>query len=79
MNREEIISQLKEGVQDFSYTKADGFIRTATGTLDLAILPKLEGNVKSSSENKKNTNICYFDMDLNAWRSFSLDSFGGFQ
>ena len=56
----------------FSYEKKDGTMRDALGTLNFDLIPE-EFRPKDSSEGdyKESTNIRYFDIDKQGWRSIS--------
>ena len=60
--------RLRETVVDFSFIKTDGSIRKAKGTINL-------GSIPTEKHPKGNTNSClsnipYFDLGANGWRSF---------
>lgn len=59
---------MKAGAVEFTYEKSDGTQRPAKGTID----PTLFSYRKKSSGRKKNPlQVPYFDLEKNAWRSFS--------
>lgn len=80
MNKTQIVEGLQNGIQTFSYVKANGEVRKACGTLDLAEMPALDGNIKTAASAKRSNDsvVNYFDMGVNSWRSFNVDNFGGF-
>jgi len=55
----------------FSYLKKDGTFRKAIGTLNENLIPE-EKRPKNSSKNN-GSNLKYFDLDKNDWRSISKD------
>lgn len=58
--------EMKSRNVKFSFTKIDGSIREAEGTL------KLIAPVNASRQNRKHNDsiLCYYDTVKNAWRSF---------
>ena len=68
------MNELKEVLQMerawFEYTKKDGTIRKAYGTLQYAFIPE---NLHPKDPYKKYVNFRYFDLEKNAWRSISSD------
>lgn len=60
---------MRKGIQNFTYRKVNGEIRTAWGTLSEAIL----GAFNTDSGRKPNpTLMTYYDTEKRAWRSFKL-------
>ena len=55
----------------FTYFKKDGSSRTALGTLNEDLIPE-DKRPKDSSVNV-GTNLKYFDVEKNGWRSLSYD------
>ena len=84
MNKETIEnlkSQMRNGVVEFSYTKKDGSTRVAKGTLNFGIMGE-ENQPKNGVGFPKNgvgydsdTTTRYFDINSNGWRSFKNDNF----
>ena len=74
---EYIKEQLKNGVCEFKYRKKDGSERTARGTRKVDVL-KENGVEPSGRGVEKAGVIAYYDVDVDGWRSFKLDSFLGF-
>lgn len=84
MNKETIEnlkSQMRNGVVEFSYTKKDGSTRVAKGTLNFDIMGE-ENQPKNGVGLPKNgvgydsdTTTRYFDINSNGWRSFKNDNF----
>lgn len=75
LNRDSILEQLREGIVNLSFTKIkDGAVRNMTATLRTDMIPedkmpktgKMEGNGESA--------VRCFDLDLNEWRSFRVDT-----
>ena len=67
-------SEMRKGVVEFSYTKKDGSIRIAKGTLNFEIMGE-ENTPKSGVEYDTETTTRYFDVDSEGWRSFKNDNF----
>jgi hypothetical protein len=63
----------------FSYLKKDGSVRNALGTINQKLIPlefrfsKDELNPNFLIENELSTNVKYFDLEKNGWRSISYD------
>ena len=84
MNKETIEnlkSQMRNRVVEFSYTKKDGSTRVAKGTLNFDIMGE-ENQPKNGVGFPKNgvgydsdTTTRYFDINSNGWRSFKNDNF----
>jgi len=63
-------NSLKEWVSVFYYKKKDGSIRRALGTLDTALF-----EYEAKGSNKENySSICYYDLEANGFRSFSIEN-----
>lgn len=59
---------LKKGIVKFMYTKLDGTVRTAWGTLKEGLIPETKG-----TERKKNESlITYYDNEKQAYRSLKI-------
>lgn len=59
---------LKRGIVKFLYTKLDGTVRTAWGTLKEGLIPQTKG-----TERKKNESlITYYDNEKASFRSFKV-------
>lgn len=59
-----LLKKLREGPVSFTYQKADGRVRRATGTLKGAS-EKVKGTGK-----KNYKTVCYFDLEAGEFRSF---------
>ncbi|MFW6281289.1 MAG: SH3 beta-barrel fold-containing protein [bacterium] len=70
------ISELREKLQKeevkFTFTKKSGELREALGTLNYNKIP--EDKKPSEDSNDKRTNLIYFDLDKNDWRSLPKDA-----
>lgn len=64
---EELVSRMKEAIVKFYFTKVDGSMREAYGTLREDLLPELKGG-RSTPAN--DTVQVYFDTEKESWRSF---------
>lgn len=70
-----IVSQLLEGQVTFKYTKSDGSVREATGTLNETLIP-----ADKRAANPTNTEMAtlnYFDLGVGEWRAFRKASLIG--
>lgn len=77
MNRDEILNTLRENTVALSFTKVkDGEVRNMTATLEQGKIP-VEKMPKSGSVDQTvggESTVRVFDLDLNEWRSFRIDS-----
>lgn len=79
ITKEEFEGNLKTSVVDFKFTKKDGTVRTAKGTLLPQFLPPLpESNTDTEPKRQKAAPnpdlVTYWDLEAVAWRSFSFAS-----
>jgi len=73
MNLEHILlTKLRDGIVLVKFTKADGTERILKGTLSESLLPRPEPSSKPRLETPGVIRV--FDLDLEEWRSFRLDS-----
>lgn len=56
-----------------TFTKADGSERVMICTLDMNLIPK-DNHPKNYKESTNRDNIKVFDLEINQWRSFRVDS-----
>lgn len=78
MEKKEVnISKFKKALHDgkvkFSYTKKDGSIRDAVGTLNIDVMGK-ENEPKGTGYEIMDSNIRYYDLNSEGWRSFIVDN-----
>ena len=74
---EEFNQMLHEGIVDFQFTKKDGSVRNAKGTLLAEHLPAPKAD-SDAKPRKQNENILvYFDIEKGSFRSFVKSSFVG--
>ena len=69
----ELKAKMREGEVKFKYTKKNGEIREALGTLNSDVYGKKNeptGNGYKAPENQ----IRYYDLNSNGWRSFLIDN-----
>lgn len=71
---ENLKSQMRTGVVEFSYNKKDGSTRVAKGTLNFDIMGE-ENQPKNGIDYNSDTTTRYFDINSNGWRSFKNDNF----
>ena len=71
---ENLKSQMRNGVVEFSYTKKDGSTRIAKGTLNFDVMGE-ENLPKNGVSYDSETTTRYFDVNSNGWRSFKNDNF----
>ena len=69
---EQLKDLLKAGKVRFEYTKVNGDIREAVGTLNGELIP--DKFAENSNPVHKITNLRYFDLDKQSWRSISKDT-----
>ena len=72
--REQLVEQLHRGVCHITFTKVDGEQRHMTCTLSssIAAMPQ---ELKEQSNRAKNPDvIAVWDLDVNSWRSFRVES-----
>ena len=75
---EEFSKMLREGIVDFQFTKKDGTLRNAKGTLLAEYLPPQNADSDAKPARKQNENVLvYFDMEKGSFRSFVKSSFVG--
>jgi len=66
---------LTKGIVNFRYTKSDGSLRQARGTLRMDVIPE-DKRPKGTATHKPNyKNMAYYDLDREAWRSFDINQF----
>lgn len=61
-------SDMKKGIVKFMYTKLDGTIRTAWGTLKSSLMPETSGTGRKPNE----TILTYFDTEKESYRSCKI-------
>lgn len=77
MTYEEIVNTLREGVVNLSFTKVkDGGVREMKATLVSDMIPadKMPKTDANANTEKNQIAVRVFDLDLNDWRSFRVDS-----
>jgi hypothetical protein len=65
-----IVTALNEGTVSFSYRKADGSTRKATGTTKADLIPESD-RASSNANTDTSEQVRYYDIDSKGWRSFS--------
>lgn len=64
-------SAMKRGIVKFLYTKLDGTVRTAWGTLKSDLIPASAG----TDRKKNDTVMVYFDQEKESYRCFKIANF----
>ena len=64
---------LREGKVEFKYTKKNGEERKAIGTLNAQVMGE-ENSPKGTGYEITDTNIRYYDLNSEGWRSFVVDN-----
>jgi hypothetical protein len=72
--REWLGGMLKHGPAKVTFTKTDGTERVMNCTLEADKLPKVEIKEGATPRKESNTSLRVFDLDKNAWRSFTIKS-----
>ena len=73
VNINEFKKALRNGVVEFKYTKKNGEIRTAKGTLNIDIMGE-DNAPKGTGYDIVDTNIRYYDLNSEGWRSFITEN-----
>ena len=71
LTRDEILSQLQEGMREIMFTKKDGTIRHMKCTLNPMLAPKI---LEAKTQKNNPDIIPVWDLEKMQWRSFRLDS-----
>lgn len=71
--RDEVVKLLKESVCTVKFTKKDGSLRIMKATLKEDIVKPLTSATTSTRRSNPNQ-ICVVDTEIDAWRSFNLDT-----
>lgn len=76
MNRKWFEELLTDQVVTVSFTKKDGTERSMRCTLMPEWLPvkNLPESTETTQRAKSETSVAVYDLELNAWRAFSIDS-----
>ena len=77
MTYEQIVNALRLGVVNLSFTKVkDGAVREMKATLVSDMIPedKMPKTDANANTEKNQLAVRVFDLDLNDWRSFRVDS-----
>jgi hypothetical protein len=73
--RENIVSELKQGIYEVTFTKVDGTIRTMPCTLKEDLLPKVEITEEQKVPRKINVEtLRVYVTDIDEWRSFRIEN-----
>lgn len=66
---------MEEGIVEFSFMKANGDIRIAHGTTSMKIIPISKLCERLGEDLNEMVNTSFYDVDKQAWRSFSNRNF----
>ena len=78
VNINEFKKALHKGVIEFKYKKKNGEIREAKGTLNTEVMGE-ENTPKGTGYEIADSNIRYYDLNSEGWRSFVVENFIGFE
>ena len=73
VNINEFKKALHNGIVEFKYTKKNGEIRNAKGTLNIEVMGE-ENTPKGTGYEITDSNIRYYDLNSEGWRSFIVDN-----
>jgi len=73
VNINEFKKALRNGKVEFKYTKKNGEERTAIGTLNIDVMGA-ENTPKGTGYEITDSNIRYYDLNSEGWRSFIVDN-----
>ena len=73
VNIENFKEALRKGVVEFKYRKKNGEIRDAKGTLNIDVMGE-ENAPKGTGYDIVDTNIRYYDLNSEGWRSFIAEN-----
>lgn len=71
---QQLTDALRLGVVMFTFTKKDGSIREAKGTLNMAIIGDRGGEIPAGDKKRNEDVITFWDMDKMGWRCCRKDS-----
>ena len=75
MTRDEIVTELKEGLLEVTFTKANGEERVMKCSLHKTFTANLTEEVKKTNQRKINEDVIpVWDIAKGGWRSFRVDS-----
>lgn len=69
---EQLRDKMLAGIVQFSFTKKDGSVRAAYGTIHPDKIGDVQPAAKDIVVNPNATTGTYFDLDANAWRSYTI-------
>ena len=72
--REEVKAGLESAIATVIFTKADGTLRQMRCTLHPERLPPVTGDFKVSGRKANDEVLSVFDLEMQDWRSFRIDS-----
>ncbi len=68
------LDRLRKGISIFIFTKKDGGLRKAIGTLNEATIPKERGDEVKKYHKPSPVNQTFYDLQTNEFRSYNVDS-----
>jgi hypothetical protein len=77
MTRDEMLNMLRDGVCEVKFEKKDGTMRDMRCTLNQMFIPE-EFTPKSGSGNENTDTVRVFEVPVNQWRSFRVDTVQSF-
>jgi len=66
---------LHKRIVEFKYSKKNGEIMTAHGTLNIDLMSKENAPKGGDTKTGPDNQIRYYDTDSNGWRSFLIENF----
>lgn len=79
MERDEILTKLKENTCSVLFTKVGGEERKMLCTLKADLLPVVEESTTEKKRHESLESVKVFDLEKSAWRAFRIDSIKSFE
>lgn len=76
INTQEFLDALDVEIVTFTFTKTTGFHRISRGTRNLRLIPE-NAHPKGTGTPKPEGVVAYYDLRVNQWRSFRLNTLFG--
>lgn len=71
--KEQIHEAARSGIINVQFTKKDGSLRAMRCSLQEKYLPPLMGDAETTTKDNPDV-LAVWDLDVNGWRSFRIDS-----